>query len=100
MNREKFAFLGDWLGKGALPRGARDSFGGDGFIPNDKRGEPGVISLVSDGLDFGEAVEGLEGLTLLVDSGLAVRDALVDGLFLDKIGDEPGEAVVVAATLL
>lgn len=83
-----------------LSRGARESFGGDGLVPNEERGDPGVIFLVSDGLDFGEADGGLEGLTLLVESGLVVSEALADGLFLDEIGDDLGKAVVVAATLL
>ena len=88
------------MGEDALSRGARESFGGDGFVPNEERGDPGAIFLVSDGLDFGEVVGGLEGLTLLVESGLVVRDALADALFLDETGDDPGEALVVAATLL
>lgn len=81
--------------------GARESLGGDGLFLCDERGEPGVIFLVSDGLDLGEAVGSLEGLVLLVESGLVVDDGLADALFLDEIGDDPGEAeVVVAATLL
>ena len=83
------------MGEDPLSRGARESFGGDGLVPNEERGDPGVIFLFNDGLDFGDTVEGLEGLTLLVESGLVVSDALADALFLDKIGDDPGEAVAI-----